>query len=172
MPLFERRRRVPLPADVRAAVALAGGEKILAWARDEQSGGHVVATTHHLAFVDADRTLAWERPWHEAESGTWKGETGLLTVLWVDHRSPAQWRVTEPSLLQQTLRERIQASVVIGDEFRTRDRRTVRVVIRKDLASGRLVEQVVPGKGASLEDAEVASEAAERLARLRTEVGL
>ena len=171
MPLFERRRRAPLSSDVRDAVPLAGGEKVLAWARDEESGGHVVATTHHLAFVRGDGALAWERPWHEAESGTWKGETGLLTVLWVGHR-PTQWRVTEPSLLQQTLRERIQASVVIADEFRTRSRRTVRVVIRQDLSTGRLLEQTIPGKGASLEDPEVAAEAAERLARLRTEVGL
>jgi hypothetical protein len=171
MPLFERRRRAPLPSDVRAAVPVAGGEKVLAWARDEESGGHVVATTHHLAFVGGDGALAWERPWHEAESGTWKGETGLLTVLWVGHR-PTQWRVTEPSLLQQTLRERIQASVVIADEFRTRSRRTVRVVIRQDLRTGRLLEQTIPGKGASLEDPEVAAEATERLARLRTEVGL
>jgi len=172
MPLFERRRRAPLPTDVRDAVSLAAGEKVLAWARDEESSGHVVATTHHLAFVDAGGSLAWERPWHEAESGTWTGETGLLTVLWVGHRAPEQWRVTEPSLLQQTLRERIQASVVIADEFRTRSRRTVRVVIRQDLATGRLLEQTIPGKGASLEDPEVAAEAAERLARLRTEVGL
>ncbi|WP_323097167.1 hypothetical protein [Intrasporangium sp. YIM S08009] len=171
MPLFERRRRAPLPSDVRDAVPLAAGEKVLAWGRDEESGGHVLATTHHLAFVDVAGSLAWARPWHEAESGTWKGETGLLTVLWVEHR-PTQWRVTEPSLLQQTLRERIQASVVIADEFRTKTRRTVRVVIRQDLATGRLLEQTIAGRGASLEDPEVAAEASERLARLRTEVGL
>ena len=171
MPLFERRRRAPLPSDVRDAVPLAGGEKVLAWARDEDTGGHVVATTHRLALVDGGGGLAWARPWHEAESGTWKGETAVLTVLWVGY-APTRWRVTEPSLLQQTLRERIQASVVMADEFRTRSRRTVRVVIRQDLATGRLLEQTIPGKGASLEDPEVAAEATERLARLRAEVGL
>ena len=125
---------------------------MLAWARDETSGAHVVVTTHHLALVDADGALVWNRPWHEAESGTWQGESSLLTVTWVDRGAPARWRLTEPSLIQQTLRERLQASVVLADEFRTAGRRTVRVVIRQDLASGALLEQTIPGKGADLGD--------------------
>jgi hypothetical protein len=172
MPLFGRRRRPPLPADVRTAVPLDGAESVLAWARDELTGGHVVATTHHLAFVTADGALAWLRPWHEAETGTWQGETSLLTVTWADRGPAAQWRLTEPSLVQQTLRERVQASVVLADEFRAPNRRTVRVVIRQDLATGALVEQTIPGKGVDLTDPRVAAEAAERLARLRSEVGL
>ena len=171
MALFEKRRRAALPEQVRAAVPLDASERVLAWARDESSGGHVVATTHHLAFVRSDGQLLWVRPWHEAESGTWQGDSSLLTVVWVDHRNPAQWRLTEPSLIQQTLRERIQASVVLSDEFRTPSRRTVRVVIRQDLATGALLEQTIPGRGADLGDPAVASEAAARLAHLRSEVG-
>jgi hypothetical protein len=172
MALFEKRRRPPLPDDVRAAVPLDGTERVLAWAHDESSDGHIVATTHHLAFVRSDGRLLWQRPWHDAESGTWQGDSSLLTVIWVDHRNPAQWRVTEPSLIQQALRERIQASVVVSDEFRTASRRSVRVVIRQDLATGALLEQTIPGKGADLSDPLVAAEAASRMARLRSEVGL
>ena len=172
MSLFDKRRRPALPEQVRAAVPLDGSERVLAWAQDESSGGHVVATTHHLAFVRSDGQLLWQRPWHEAESGTWQGDSSLLTVIWVDHRNPAQWRVTEPSLLQQALRERLQASVVVTDEFRTASRRSVRVVIRQDLATGALLEQTIPGKGADLSDPVVAAEASARLARLRSEVGL
>lgn len=172
MALFERRRRPALPADVRAAVPLASGEQVLAWARDADSGAHVVGTNHHLVLVGADAGLVWRRPWHEAESGTWQGESERLTVTWVDRGAPARWRLTEPSLLQQTLRERLQASVVLADEFRTPNRRTVRVVIRQDLAGGGLLEQTIPGKGADLGDPQVAREATERMARLRSEVGL
>ncbi|MFC7594094.1 hypothetical protein ACFQU3_02125 [Terrabacter sp. GCM10028922] len=172
MPLFEKRRRPALPGAVRATVPLHGAEQVLAWGRDEQTGGHVVATTHHLVFVGADETLVWRRPWHEAESGTWQGESSLLTVTWVDRGAPAQWRLTAPSLLQQALRERLQASVVLADEFRTANRRTVRVVIRQDLATGTLLEQTIPGKGVDLSDPQVAREAVKRLARLRSEVGL
>ena len=98
---------------------LDSGERVLAWARDEQTGSHVLATTHHLALVGPDDALGWRRPWHEVEAGTWQGESSLLTVTWVDHGAPSQWHITEPSMIQQTLRERVQASVVLADEFRT-----------------------------------------------------
>lgn len=172
MALFERRRRPELPQPVRDAVPLGSGERVLAWATDENTGGYAVATTYHLGLVGADGSLAWQRPWHEAESGTWQGDSGLLTVVWVDHRRPTQWLIREPSLLQQTLRERLQASVVLADEFRTENRRTVRVVLRQNLATGDFIEQIVPGKGADLRDPVVAAEATARLARLRSEVGL
>lgn len=172
MSLFDRRRRPVLPAEVRSAVPLDGGEQVLAWARDETSQAHVVATTWHLVLVGADGALAWRRPWHEAEAATWQGESSQLTVTWVDRGRPSRWRLPEPSLLQQALRERLQASVVLADEFRTAGRRTVRVVIRQDLSTGALLEQTIPGRGADLGDPEVAREAAQRMARLRSEVGL
>lgn len=169
--LFGRLRRTTTPDLVRHAVPLGAGERVLASAPDETSGGRVVATTHHLAFVDAAGALGWRRPWHEVDSATWQGDSSLLTVLWVGHRRPAQWLVREPSRLQETLRERVQASVVLADEFLTEGRRRVRVVIRQDLATGDLLEQVIPGRGADLSDPEVAREVAERLVTLRSEVG-
>ncbi|MDV3222830.1 hypothetical protein [Intrasporangium sp.] len=172
MGIFDRGRRGGLPDDVRRAVPMTSGDRIIAWAKDEQTGGHVVASTHHLAFVGPDSSLAWQRPWHEAEAGTWQGDSQLLTVTWVDQGRPAQWLVRDASLFKQALRERIQASVVLSDEFRTESRRTVRVVIRQDFANGTLLEQVVPGKGVDLDDPAVAAEASTRLARLRSEVGL
>jgi hypothetical protein len=171
MGLFDRRRRPPLPAAVRSAVPLSSGERVLAWARDDLTSAHVVATTHHVALVSADEGLAWRRPWHEVEAATWVGETQRLTVTWVDGSAPGSWQVTEPSMIQQTLRERVQASVVLADEFRTTGRRTVRVVVRQDLSSGAIVEQVIAGRGARLDDPAVAAEAAQRLARLRSEIG-
>jgi hypothetical protein len=171
MGLFTNRRRAPLPDAVRAAVPLGSGERLLAWGRDDRTGSHVVATTHHLALVAGDGRLEWSRPWHEVEAGTWQGETSQLTVTWVDHGPPCRWEVTEPSMIQQTLRERVQASVVLADEFRTAGRRTVRVVIRQDLATGAIVEQVIGGKGVRVDDPVVASEAAAHLARLRSEIG-
>ena len=54
MGLFDRRRRADLPTEVRHAVPLRSGDRVIAWAKDEQSGGHVVASTHQLAFVGPD----------------------------------------------------------------------------------------------------------------------
>ena len=119
MGLFDQHRRSPLPKGARAALPLGSGERVLAWARDEPTGSHVLATTHHLALVGPDQALGWRRPWHEVEAGTWQGDSSLLTVTWVDHGAPSQWHITEPSMIQQTLRERVQASVVLADEFRT-----------------------------------------------------
>lgn len=171
MGLFGR-GRAELPSGVKRAVPLRSGERVLAWALDDTTGGHVVASTYHLAFVSASGELAWQRPWHEAESGTWQGESSLLTVEWVEHRRPSQWLLGTPALLPQTLRERLQASVVLADEFRTENRRTVRVVLRQNLATSEFIEQILPGKGADLRDPAVAVQATERLARLRSEVGL
>lgn len=170
MRLFGRREE--LDPRARAAIPLGHGEQVLAWASDEATGGYVVATTYHLACIDAEGSLAWSRPWHEADTGTWQSDSERLVVTWVDGTAPSTWVVRQPSLLQQTLRERLQASVVLADEFRARNRRTVRVVIRADLATGALVEQVVPGRGVDVDDPGVAREAASRLARLRSEVGL
>lgn len=172
MGTFNRRRSSDLPDEVRRAVPLGSGDRIIASAQDEQTGGYVVASTHQLAFIGADGSLAWQRPWHEAEAGTWQSDSRLLTVTWVDQRRPAQWLLRDASALHQALRERIQASVVLGDEFRADNRRAVRVVIRQDLASGDLLEQVIPGKGIDPKDPAVAAEAARRLQRMRSEVGL
>ena len=57
------------------------------------------------------------------------------------------------------LRERVQASVLLADEFLTQTRRRVRTVIRQDLATGDLLEQTIPGRGADLTDPAVAREA-------------
>ncbi|MBB2985042.1 hypothetical protein [Terracoccus luteus] len=173
MGLFDRRRAAALPRTVKDAVPLASGERVLSGVADDTTGGWVVATTYHLAFVSPDGELQWIRPWHEAEAGTWQADASLLTVTWVDRRvRPGQWRITEPTTLQQTLRERLQASVVTADEFRTPGRKTVRVVIRQDLGEGVLREQVVAPRGVEVTDPEVAAEVARRLARLRHEVGL
>lgn len=170
MPLF-RRRGEGRATVLRQAVPLGHGEQLLAWAEDEQSGGHVVVTTHSLAFVDAEWHLVWRRPWHEVDGATWHPDSDQLTVTWVDGERPAQWLIRESALFKQGLRERVQASVVIADEFRTASRRRVRVVIRQDLATGRLLEQIIGGRGTDLTDPSVRAEAEQRLRVLRSEVG-
>ena len=62
MGLFDRRRRADLPTEVRQAVPLRSGDRVIAWAKDEQSGGHVVASTHQLAFVGPDASSSGSGP--------------------------------------------------------------------------------------------------------------
>ena len=68
--------------------------------------------------------------------------------------------------------ERVQASVVLAQRVELGERRSARAVIRQDLASGELVEQVVLGKGVRPDDPGVEPQTAAALAYLREQVGL
>ncbi|MFQ6173179.1 hypothetical protein ACK8HX_16360 [Oryzobacter sp. R7] len=168
-------RRPPVPEDVAAAIAPEGGEKLLAWAGEESTGGTVVAGRHRLHAVAPGpdgHVLALSRPWHLVDSGTWDGDTSTLTVTWVDGERPARFVLPEPGTLPETLRERVQASVVYAEAVELGGRRTARVVVRKDLATGRLLSQAILPKGVRSSDEGVAERVRAGLARVREQVGL
>ena len=71
----------------------------------------------------------------------------------------------------QTLRERVQASVVLGEELSLSGRRTGRAVIRQDLRTGDLWSRSSSGVGFAA-DEEVSAASARALAWLREQVGL
>ena len=131
-----------------------------------------MASNHRLYAVSPTSEVVLARPWHLVDSGTWSHDAFLLTVTWVDRHQPAQWVFREPSLLPETLRERVQASVVLAQRVELGERRSARAVIRQDLASGELVEQVVLGKGVRPDDPGVEPQTAAALAYLREQVGL
>jgi hypothetical protein len=165
------RRPERLPAEVRSAVGLGSGERVLSWGREEATGTTVVATNHALYAVDAAGGRALDRPWHEVDGGTWSAELTTLTVTWVDGSPPAQWVLGATSLVPETLRERVQASVVLAHRIELGPRRTAKVALRQDLATGDLVEQVVLGRGVHADDPELAVRTDVALAYLREQVG-
>jgi hypothetical protein len=164
---FSLRRPARVPAPVLAAAAIGPGERVLTWARDA-GGTTVVATNHHLYAVTAAGERSLSRPWHEVDAGTWSPELGQLTVTWVDGSRPVQWTLGPSTLLPETVRERVQASVVLASRVDLGNRRGARVVIRQDLGTGDLVEQVVLGRRAPGDDPRIAA----ALADLREQVGL
>ena len=170
------RRGARLPDAVKQALALGPRERVLSFAAEEAggrpTGTTVVATTHGLYAVDATGTRVVARPWHEVDAGSWSAELHQLTVTWVDRATPAQWVLGDSSLLPETLRERVQASVVLAQKLEVGPRRSARAVIRQDLATGDLVEQVVLGRNVRADDPEVALAADEALDYLREQVGL
>ena len=172
------RRSDALPADVVPALREAAGGKVLSAAPHADSRAWVVASTYELALVDPGRpageALVWSRPWHEVDAGSWSREASTLTVTWADRTRPAQWRLGDgmrERVFLQTLRERVQASVVLGEELPLSGRRTGRAVIRQNLRTGELVQQVVLGRGVR-EDDEVAAVVARTLVWLREQVGM
>jgi hypothetical protein len=169
---LRRARPDRVPDDVRSALDTGPGERLLSWAHDEGSGAAVVASNHGLYAVSPAGEVVLARPWHLVDSGTWSHDAYLLTVTWVDRHRPAQWVFREPTLLPETLRERVQASVVLAQKVDLGERRSARVVIRQELATGALIEQVVPGRGVRVGDPEVERLTRAALADLKEQVGL
>lgn len=172
------RRGDGLPAEITGALSGLKGDRILAGAPDADSRAWLVAATYTVSLVDPalglGRTLAWSRPWHEVDAGSWGRDSAMLTLTWVDRSRPVQWRLgvgqQEQDFLQ-TLRERVQASVVLAEELTLSGRRTGRAVIRQDLRTGELLQQVVLGPRV-VEDDEVSVAADRALTWLREQVGM
>jgi hypothetical protein len=180
---LRRDRPASLPADVSDALHRAESDglelgRVLAGAPEADTRAWLVASTYRISLVDPARgegqALAWSRPWHEVDAGVWSRESSQLVVTWVDRSRPGQWRLGNDSrerIFLQTLRERVQASVVVAEELSLSGRRTGRVVIRQDLRTGDLLEQTILGRNVSL-DQEVETAVGRTLAYLREQVGL
>lgn len=197
MGLFNRRApHAEMPPAVIAALALAKGERVLAFGVDDNTDRYVVATTYALAVVTqpleapattqtttstttvvtpekptAGRTL--RRRWLSVDAGAWEPDTATLTVTWADGGRGAQWSFRDQETrLPETLRERVQASVVIATRLTLGDRRNGRVAIRQDFATRELIPQTILGRYTRADDPEVQAHVQAALAHLRDQVGL
>jgi hypothetical protein len=119
----------------------------------------------------ADRIL--RRRWLSVDAGSWEPETATLSVTWADGQLPEEWTFRDqPTLLPETVRERVQASVVLSTHLALGDRRTARVAIRQDFATRELISQTILGRYARADDPEVQAHVRAALADLRDQVGL
>ena len=177
-PFVRQPARPELPPAVKSACELAKGERVLAFGVDDNTGGYVVATSFAVAVVTsvapsspARRTL--RRRWLSVDAASWEPETATLTVTWADRARAEQWSFRDqPTRLPETLRERVQASVVISTRLSLGDRRTGRVAIRQDFEARELVPQTILGRYTRADDPEVAAHVEAALAHLRDQVGL
>lgn len=174
MGIFHRRASRPeLPAPIAAALDLAKGERALAFGIDDHTGGYVVATTHALAVVASNGERALRRRWLSVDAAAWEPDTAGLTVTWADRSRGGQWSFRDQvTRLPETLRERVQASVVLSTRLTLGDRRTGRVAIRQDFATRELIAQTILGPYARADDPEVQAHVQAALAHLRDQVGL
>ena len=171
---FKRKTSRPkLAPAIVAVLELAKGERVLAFAVDDNTGGYVVATNFALAVVTPDPGRVARHRWLSVDAGSWEPETATLTVTWADGGRPGQWSFRDqPTLLPETLRERVQASVVLATRLTLGDRRTGRVAIRQDFATRELIAQTILGRYARAEDPEIQAHVQAALAHLRDQVGL
>ena len=204
MGLFTHRApQAELPPAIAAALELAKGERVLAFAVDDNTGAHVVATTYALVVVTStgrasgvrvsaagtsdagtsgagtsgagtssvERTL--RRRWLSVDAGAWEPETATLTVTWADGKRAGQWSFRDQqTLFPETVRERVQASVVLSTRLNLGDRRSGRVAIRQDFATRELIAQTILGRYARSDDPEVQAHVQAALAHLKDQVGL
>jgi hypothetical protein len=174
MALFQRRpKRAEIPPAVTAALELAKGERVLSFGIDDNTGGYVVATTFALVVASSTGHAAIRRRWLFVDAGSWEPETATLTVTWADGARAGQWSFRgQFTLLPETLRERVQASVVIATRLTLGDRRNGRVAIRQDFETRELIPQTILGRYTRADDPEVRAHVEAALAHLRDQVGL
>lgn len=160
--------RAKLPDDVRRAAGLAPGERLLAFAVT-LDGETVVATTQRLLLV-AHGTQRWARPWSCVDAAVWDGEAEVLRVGWLGEATDALALVQGTGArLPETVRERVQSSVVVSRRADVPGRPGARLVVRR--AGEGLVLQVVPDPGARLDDLVLADAVEATRRELADEVG-
>ena len=157
------RRADRLPDDVRAALPLRPGERVIAAARDDAEGW-VVATD--LALLAQDRRT----PWTDVVHAQWHDEERALTLDLAPGAGPAvHVALADPGRVPEAVHERVMASIVLS-------RRVplpgggARVVARRG-GSDETLWQVVPDAGTDLADPEVRTRVDAVLAELRSELG-
>lgn len=161
---WQRARAVPVPDGVE----LGRGERVLATAATD-GDAVVVITTQRLVVPGGEMDEG--RPWHLVDRGRWDPESEELSVTWVDHVPAGRWRLTDPGSVPDHLRERVQATVVLVEEVALDRQRRARVVLRKDLASGRMLAQTIVGRGCDPDDPELVRATEGVAARLAEQVG-
>jgi hypothetical protein len=158
----------------RPRIALAPGEKVLAWTT--ATTGEVLAGTREALYLDGTR-VAWE----DVEAADWDRDTELLRVAQVGSgaepgpltRVEHRYSISEPGRLLELLRERVTASVLLVRHVPVDGRRGVRVVARRPPAGDRAVRWVYHyDEGIDPADPAVRSAAEAALASARDEVGL
>ncbi len=159
-------RRPRLPDDVRERLVLPTGARPLA-AGELKDGGWAAATADELLVSPADGEVLRHR-WSDVDRASFDPAHGVVTVQWVDASPALRLRPTDParSRLPQVVRERVEWSVVLGEEVALPGGRSARVAVRR-LTDGTMFSQALAGPGVDLDDPSVAAlvDAAERHVR-------
>lgn len=170
-------RRSPVPDDIRRALNLTHGERVLAGAT-LADGAWAVATTADLAVAteslgDQPTVIKTRRPWCDVDRASFDPERSVLTVEWVDAEPELRLTLTDPgrTAFPQVLRERVQWSVVLSEIVTLPDGHEVKVAVRRT-TDGDLFSQAIAGPGVNLDDPAVAGIVDAAEARVRGAAGM
>jgi len=152
---------------VRDELGIGAGERVLAWSA--LAGGGFAAATPSGLYVLTPFGRRIDRPWHEVDHAAWDPDSRTLAVQWVNG-SITPLELDQRSFVPEVVRDRVQASVVLGTRLEVRGGRAVRLALRRD-PQGEVFVQVLPDPGVDLADPEVAIRVRQASAGLRAELG-
>jgi hypothetical protein len=161
------RRTTRIPDDVRAALMLAPGERVLAVAR--LSDGSWLGATDR-ALVEAGARLDWSSITH----AQWYDEQSALSVTWVDESGTVHdrtHRVEDAGRLPATVHERVMATILLSRRVLVAGTSGVRVVARRQPGSDGLLWQMVPDPGIDAEMPDVRARVDAVVQQMTTELG-
>lgn len=159
-----RLRRVS--RDVRRALDLAPGERVLAAGRTSD-GTHVVATTQAL-HVEGARL-----PYDKILKAVWRDEDATLEV-WEPSLDGGRAEITlaDPGRLPETVRERVQATVLVSRQVLLRGGRGVLITARRRTDVPDVRWTMLFDRGLDSQDPAVRAAADAALADLRHQTGI
>jgi hypothetical protein len=148
------------------------GERVLA-SGVARGGRTALATTHAVYLPDGaedhDRV-----PWHDVLSAAWEPEADLLRfeVVSDGSRERRVLPLDEAGALPETVRERVQSTIVLTRHVPLVDRHGVRIVARRPPGGGALRWHVVADPGVDPDAPELRDAVAAAVAAARSEVEL
>jgi hypothetical protein len=166
------RRTERAPELVLAAAGLARGEKVLAFAQDGDRW--LLGTRFALVVVSAGEDTV-RLPWEEIQAADWDQDAETLSVAEVGRygaeRASYLFRLDDPVLLLQLVRERVTASVVLQRGFLVDGKKGFKVIGRRSPNGGPIAWMHEYDAGIDPEDPAVVQAAAEALAQARADAG-
>lgn len=164
---FRPRRRAPLPIWARPT-----GERALASA-ETNDGRWLVGTPVALWVMSPQDSQRW--PWEEIQSSQWDDDEQQLVVRLVgvfnQPRPVSSYRLTDPGMLAQLLRERITASVVLQRHHPVHGKKGFRVIGRRSPVGGEITWMCDLEPGVDPDDPAVQKAMQAALTSARSEVG-
>ncbi|MEV0613997.1 hypothetical protein AB0I81_11795 [Nonomuraea sp. NPDC050404] len=157
MSIFRR-----LPADVRKSLNTEQGERVLTFTRTET--GHVVATDLALHLADGTRI-----PYERIDRASWDEEgVRVVTTDGVRHFEP----ISEPRMLPETIRERVNSTIVVNKHVSLPGKGGVRLVARRRPGGEMLGWTFVFDDGLDPQDPGLRAQAEQALEGVRRSMGV
>lgn len=170
-----RRRAVAIPDWVTQALPPApnSSKPMAALAAAELKDGRwAIATATTLLVVGLDGVEV-DYDWDSIDNANWDNESDTITVNWVSDTEPLRLQLaSDPEArFATTLRERVQASVVMSEIVDVAPGVTAKIALRRT-STGRIISQVMGRANLDLKNPEILARVNDAEARLRDHAGL